>query len=131
MSQLKFDPTAPVILISPLLEGENGLKRKTKMVLDTGATYVMISWKLAEALKLEPQKTKKWVDLTTASAVERTPVIKVKAITVLGKRVKNVEVAIKNLPEESRVDGLLGLSFLKNFDLRIDFENGVLELNSI
>ena len=53
---------------------------------------------------------------------------KVKSIVLLGKKVTNVEVAVKNLPKESRVDGLLGLSFLRNFDVRINFKEGVLEL---
>ena len=129
MAQLKFDPSQGVVVVSPLLEGERSLKRKTKMVLDTGATYVMISWELAERLGLKPQKAKKWVNLTTASTVERSPVVKVKAMTVLGHEAKNVEVAVKNLPKEAYVDGLLGLSFLKNFDLRINFKEGFLELS--
>lgn len=129
MARLKFDPAQGVIVVSPLLEGERGLKRKTKMVLDTGATYVMISWELAERLGLKPEKAKKWINLTTASTVERSPIVRVKAITVLGLKAKNVEIAVKNLPKEAYVDGLLGLSFLKNFDLGINFKEGVLELN--
>ena len=99
------------------------------MVLDTGATYTMVSWELAEGLGLKPEKAKKWINLTTASTVERAPVVRVKAVTVLGRKAKNVEAAVKNLPKEAYVDGLLGLSFLKNFDLRINFKGGVLELN--
>lgn len=129
MAQLKFDPAQGVIVVSPLLEGEKALKRKTKMVLDTGATYAMISWELADGLGLKPEKAKKWINLTTASTVERSPIVKVKAITVLGRKAKNVEVVVKNLPKEAYVDGLLGLSFLKNFNLEIDFKGGVLELN--
>ena len=35
---------------------------------------------------------------------------------------------IHDLPEISRVDGLLGLSYLRNFDLIIKFKEGILEL---
>jgi hypothetical protein len=52
----------------------------------------------------------------------------VESILVLGKHVKNCEVLIHDLPETSRVDGLIGLSFLKNCKIKIDFQKGVLEL---
>lgn len=68
------------------------------------------------------------VQLTSASTVETTPKITVPEISVLGKRVKNVEAIIKDLPPQAPADGLLGLSFLKHFKMTIDFKKGILEL---
>ena len=42
-------------------------------------------------------------------------------ISALGKEAKNVECVVHDLPEASRIDGLLGLSFLKRFKICIDF----------
>ncbi len=33
-------------------------------------------------------------------------------------------------PDTSRVDGLLGLSYLRNFKVEIDFKKGILTLNN-
>jgi len=47
---------------------------------------------------------------------------------VLGKKVENCEILVHDLPETSRVDGLIWLNFLKHCKLLIDFPKGTLEL---
>ena len=87
----------------------------------------MIPRRLAHSihLKIDPKKT---IELTSATRVERVSLIVIPEIEVLGMIAKNVEVVIKNLPKESAVEGLLGLSFLKHFKLTIDFKKGELSL---
>lgn len=46
----------------------------------------------------------------------------------MGLTVKNVMGLVKDLPAEAGVDGLLGLSFIKHFRVRIDFKKGTLEM---
>jgi len=98
------------------------------MALDTGSTYVLIPWDIAEALGYEPAYSKRKVDITTASGTEKAPLITVKRVSVLGKEVRDVACVVHDLPETSRVDGLLGLSFLKKLKLYLDFQAGILEL---
>jgi len=47
-------------------------------------------------------------------------------ISVLGKEAQDVPCIVHDLPEASRVDGLLGLSFLRRFKVCLDFQEGVL-----
>jgi len=47
----KIDPDAPVIVLSITLKGED-IAKKIDMALDTGATYTMIPWEIAEILGL-------------------------------------------------------------------------------
>ena len=54
-----FDPESSVIVITPTLIGINGKKKKIGMVLDTGATYTMIPWGIAEVLGYTPGLSKK------------------------------------------------------------------------
>ena len=66
--------------------------------------------------------------IITASGIEKAPLIIVDRISVLGKEARNVECVVHDLPEQSRIDGLLGLSFLRRFKICIDFKNGLLEI---
>lgn len=125
--KFKFDPDVPVIIFEPELKGVN-ITTKIKMVLDTGATYTMIPWSIAKVLGLEPEVSKRRIEITTASGVESVPLVIVKSIFLSDKKVEDVEVIIHDLPPRSYVDGLLGLSFLKNFKICIDFPKGILEI---
>ncbi|MDI6793316.1 MAG: hypothetical protein QME81_10685, partial [bacterium] len=66
------------------------------------------------------------LSIVTASTTEIVPLINVKAMSALGHKVEEVDVACHDLPPKSRVDGLLGLTFLKNFDINLYFKKGFL-----
>lgn len=88
------------------------------MALDTGATYTMIPWDIAEALGYEPALSQRRVDIITASGIQKAPLVTLNSISVLGKEARNVDCVVHDLPQASRVDGLLGLSFIRNFPIR-------------
>lgn len=125
MSILKFDPATSGIILEAKIN--NRFAEIAHLVLDTGSTYVMIPWKLAVANHLNINQTQT-VRLTSASTLETIPKVIIPEMEVLGKKVKNVEAIVKDLPPEAPADGLLGLSFLKYFKLTIDFKKGLLEL---
>lgn len=127
MVKCNFDASSPVIALDILIENK-GIKKIVKMALDTGATYVLISWDVAEALNLEPALCEKRVDIITASGVEKAPLLKVDSVKFINKTAHKVDVLIHDLPSKSYVDGLLGLSFLRNFNLHLNFREGYLKL---
>ena len=122
-----FDISAPVIVVEPELEGED-VSEIIKMALDTGATYTMLPWKIARVLGLKPEVSERRIDIITASGVESVPLVNLKSIRLLDKKVSNIDVVIHDLPPKSYVDGLLGLSFLRNFNLHLNFREGYFEL---
>ncbi|MBU2445459.1 MAG: retroviral-like aspartic protease family protein [Bacteroidetes bacterium] len=123
----RLDIQESVIPLKVRLEGEREVK-KINMALDTGATYVMLPWEIAEVLGYEPELSKERINMITASGVEKVPLITLKVVDVLGKRAENIKAIVHDLPQESYVDGLLGLSFLKNFNVSLKFREGVLEI---
>jgi predicted aspartyl protease len=125
MSQLKFNPRSSSIILDTYLEGKIILH--TKFVLDTGASFVVLPWWIATGLglKIDP---KNLTITTTASSVENVPLTSIPKVTVLGKTVNNVQCIVQDLPPEAGVDGLLGLSYLRNFHLSLDFNKGILRL---
>lgn len=125
MPQLKFDPNQQVIIVETRISASH--PTIAYLALDTGASFVVLPWRLTNAigLKIDPKKT---THTSTASAVETVPEIEIPQMTVLGKTVKNVKAIIKDLPPGIPIDGLLGLSFLRHFKLTIDFTKGLLTL---
>jgi clan AA aspartic protease (TIGR02281 family) len=129
MAKINFDPLSPVITVDITLESEGGIKRRIRVALDTGATYTMIPWEIAEALGYKPEISKEKVTLITASGVETAPLIEIKKIKFLGEGLDNVPVVCHDLPAKSYVTGLLGCSFLRHFKITIDYPKGVFEIS--
>lgn len=129
MAKINFDPQLPVIAVDITLEGEGGIKRRIKVALDTGATYTMIPWEIAEAIGYQPEISREKVTLITASGVETAPLIEIKKVTFLGEGIDNVTIVCHDLPPKSYVTGLLGTSFLRHFRITIDYLRGELEIS--
>lgn len=125
MSQQKFNPQANVIVLEAKIKARLGVT--TRLVLDTGASLVMLPYQLAKqiGIKIDPTKT---VEITTASTVEISPFVSIPKMSVLGKTATNVPCLIRDLPRTSEADGLLGLSFLRHFKLTLDFKKRILSL---
>lgn len=99
------------------------------MVLDTGATYSMMPWYIAEELGYDPAGSKNRIAIQTANGQIHVPMITIESVRVMGKIVKHGDMLVHDLPESSRVDGLIGLNFLKQFKVTIDFKQGILTLS--
>lgn len=127
MAQIRFNPNSPVIVLEVTLESMVA-KRRMKMAVDTGATYTMIPWEIAEALGYRPDISSQRITLVTASGVERVPLIKVDIIRILGKEIRDIEIVCHDLPARSYVDGLLELRSLRELKAKIDFDKGTLEI---
>lgn len=124
---MKIDAKDPVVIIKVECFGEKG-SRILDLIFDTGSTYTMIPWKVAESLGYSPALSRRRVSIVTASTTETVPLITIKSMVALGHKVDHVDVACHDLPPKSRVDGLLGLSFLRNSDIDLCFKKGILEI---
>jgi clan AA aspartic protease (TIGR02281 family) len=124
---ISFDPLSPVIVLDVEIEGAAEITTK-RLALDTGATYMLIPWAVAELLGYDPLISEERITLITASGVETAPIIELKSVSVLGRKATNVKAVVHDLPQRSYVDGLLGLSVLRNFKVILDFKNGILEI---
>lgn len=125
MTQIRLDPRASLIILDVKLEGKITLH--ARLVLDTGASFVVLSKRMVQelGLRLNPKHV---ISTTTASKVEQVPLTSILKVTTLAQTARNVPCLVKDLPSESGVDGLLGLSFLRHFTLTLDFVHGKLSL---
>jgi hypothetical protein len=65
----------------------------------------------------------------TYDGAAELPVLQVPRLRVFGQEVHDLEVACGELPPKLGLDGVLGLNFLRHFDLRINFREGYIELH--
>ncbi len=123
---MKINKDDPIIILEVLVSGSNGSCR-VEMALDTGATFTMIPWDVAERLGYDPAGSAERVVIMTASSVEKAPLIVMERVKIFDREVENIKAVVHDLPSKSRVDGLLGLSFLKHFDIDLHFKKGCLK----
>lgn len=126
--EIPFQIGEPLIKVEVKLEGEETKNLFVILALDTGATNTFISWEAAYALGYDPGKSKQRKRIITGSGIEYAPFIKIKAIKALGVEVKDLEVVCHDLPEETGVEGLLGLNFLRTFDFCINYSKGTIDV---
>jgi aspartyl protease family protein len=101
-------------------------REQARMVVDTGASFVTLSRKLASRLGF-PENVGTRIFVQTAGGVQPARLTVVDQIELQGARATRVEVAISDgLPEG--VDGLLGLSFLSRFEVTLHSAEGRLEV---
>ena len=122
-----FDSKAGIILVKTKVYGPAG-DGIVNLALDTGATWTLVSWEITVQLGYDPASVRERTRVTTGSGVEYCPRVKLKRLESMGKSASNLEALCHTLPPTSRVDGLLGLNFLKRFDVRINFKQGYIEL---
>ncbi len=105
---------------------------KTKLILDTGASFTMISKATARKLNIRTNGVQT-VKIMTGSGYINAPLVKIPEIEVKGLIVRNVDAIVADLPvhtsgDSHEIAGLLGLSFLENFRISIDRANNLVVL---
>ncbi|GAK51890.1 designed protein CTPR3 [Candidatus Moduliflexus flocculans] len=92
-------------------------------ILDTGASYTIISPRMVKELYLKPVLLQEDVMLQTANGQIKAPLVNLQTVQIGTSKTKNVTAAIHEFDTSSTVFGLLGLSFLNRFQLTVDAEH--------
>ena len=122
-----FDPRQGLVVIRARIWGplDSALVR---LAVDTGATRTLINESIIRVLGFPADAVSQRVQITTGSGIESAPLIVLSKIAALGHQRRNVSVICHSLPPTASVDGLLGLDFLRNRNLSIDFRSGRISL---
>jgi aspartyl protease family protein len=99
-------------------------KLTVPFMLDTGASTVTITQEIADQLGIVTGPNTKYARFNTANGVIKAPIITLDSVEVGGAEVNNVRASI---PPNLHI-GLLGTSFLNNFQYSIDPVGNVLTL---
>ena len=123
-ASIPFEKHGSVVIVGATLNG----KTAVKLVLDTGASFTMISSATAKQLDIEPSQNTRTMPFQTANGMIHAPLISLESISVAGLELKNLTAAVHDAVPDPEVAGLLGLNFLSNFRMDIDTEKGIVHL---
>ena len=127
MGHISFNPAAKSIFLRLKISSINADRTRDILVaLDTGASTTMIPPEVATDLGYDLSNPNE--QMITASGIVLTKRITVRKLTAIGEIVENIDVVCHDLPEGSIIEGLLGLDFLRHFDVNISFSTGTIEL---
>ena len=123
-ASVPFEKRGQVVVVEVMLNNSV----PARLVVDTGATYTMISAATAKELSIDPERAPRTMPFQTANGVIQAPLTNLESVIVGGMEIKNLTTAIHDAVPSAQVAGLLGLNFLSNFRLDIDTEKGILHL---
>ena len=123
-ASIPIEKHGQIVVIQAILNN----KRSAKFVVDTGATYTMISSAVAKDLDIDLTQNQRTMPFQTANGLIQAPLTNLDSITVGGMEIKNLTAAVHDAVPDPQVAGLLGLNFLSNFRMDIDTQKGLLHL---
>ncbi|MBI5300197.1 MAG: retroviral-like aspartic protease family protein [Deltaproteobacteria bacterium] len=120
MKQFHLDLQSQIILVPAVIVGPKNA-HTINLILDTGATFTLIAPEILLRIGSDPSKATDKSAITTASGIEFVPFLKVPIIKTLGVERNDIEVCAHSLPSNMPARGLLGLNFLRHFNIHLDF----------
>jgi len=123
-ASIPIEKHGQVVVVEAMLNN----KTSAKFVVDTGASYTMISAATARELAIDASRSQRTMPFQTANGVIQAPLTSLDSVTVGGMEIKNITAAIHDVIPDDKVAGLLGLNFLSNFRMDIDTQKGLLHL---
>jgi predicted aspartyl protease len=118
-----FNPHGRLIVVETRIWGSGG-DRVLRLALDTGASTTLINPAILVAIGHDPTTAPQRVQITTGSGVAFVPLLSIDRIGALGQTRINFPILCHTLPSTATIDGLLGLDFLRDRRLTIDFRAG-------
>jgi len=107
-------------------------KIKASLILDTGATYMVLTHAMAQKIDLDiDERIGKDIEMVLADGRKaKAKYMLLDTVSAQGVEAKNVAAAVlpSDVADAKFKDGLLGMSFLKNFVFKVDQKNNKLVL---
>jgi predicted aspartyl protease len=98
---------------------------KAYLQLDTGASSTLVSRRIANNLGLSPLGSRRGV---TVGGIITVPTARLVSLRVGEAEVNDLVVSIHDFSPEPRIEGLLGMDFLKHFHVSLDARRRLLIL---
>lgn len=104
------------------------LVRVVDLLIDTGASFTILSWATLISLGLDPASSTVRQPVTTANGLVWMPVVRIEEFHAFGQGTTQFPVLAHTVPLGSQVSGVLGMDFLRKFDIKLDFMKAIIEI---
>ena len=105
--------------------------RTARLIVDTGASHTLLSRTIAQDLGLFSLPPVALVTLHTVGGSVQSEVVQIDSIQLAGAEVRQSLAAIHDMPDAPPgIEGLLGQSFLRQFEVTVNAAKGELQLRS-
>jgi predicted aspartyl protease len=99
------------------------------LALDTGAARTLVHPDLLARIGYGVSLSDQSITLITGSGTHRVAIVPIASVEALGASRTDLQVICHALPASAGVDGVLGLDFMRDQCLSIDFRNGWITLD--
>ncbi len=115
-----------VLLVPVRVQGHD-----TEFLVDTGAAHSALRRGLVDHLDIPIDLQRTTAIAPVEGAIVQVPLITIAQLSVGGIQVANVDAVVVELPRELKLDGVLGMNFLKRFRMTIEMDACTLVLRPI
>jgi predicted aspartyl protease len=119
MKVTRFDPSGDSIVVPGRVWGPRGEGPHLNLVIDTGAAETIVIPDVLDQLGYSAREGDQITVLRSAVGREQGYLIRIARFACLGFQLSNFQVHAHDLPEGWGIHGLIGLSFLRQFNYEI------------
>jgi len=125
MKVTRFRPKDDLIIVQGTLWGPlNTDGRPLQLVLDTGAAETIIVPHVLDEVGYSPRQGEAISVMRSAVGREEGYLIRVERFAGLRHQSRNFRIHAQDLPDEWNIEGLIGLSFLRQFNYEVRSREG-------
>ena len=123
MTVTQFDPADTLIIVTARIWGPRADKQ-VSLALDTAATQTHVIPDVLDEIGYGPRHGDRITSVTSAIGDEPGYMMPVTRFSALGFELADFRIHVHDLPETLGIQGLLGLSFLRQFNYEIRSAEG-------
>lgn len=125
MKVARFSPKSDLIIVKGKLRGPlNPDGRLLRLAFDTGAAETILAPEVLDELGYNPRQGEAITVMRSAVGREHGYMIRVERFECLGYQARNFRVNAQDLPDGWNIEGLVGLSFLRQFNYEVRSAEG-------
>jgi predicted aspartyl protease len=127
VKRYRFKLWQNLIIVRAAIESEHRF-RVAQLMVDTGSSKTVLPWEKLEDLGYDPAVTRERHQIFTVDSMIVVPQVRLQGLYCLGKMRENFPVLCHTFPFSPYAEGLLGMDFLRAFDISIHVRRGYIKV---
>jgi len=119
-----FDPAGELIIVNVLVSNAQGKIADVRFALNTGSSATLVLPEVTDDLGYSARDGDAITVIRSPIGNERGYMMRVASFSALGFTIPDFRIHVHDLPEGYGIEGVLGLSFLKQFNYEVRSREG-------